>query len=99
MFLAYACSRRIKVYQMHVKSAFLNGELGEEVYIEHPEGFQQSENPDYVYRLMKTVYGLTQAHRAWYAILDRYLQQQGFKRGSTYNNLYIKVEQESLTII
>jgi hypothetical protein len=46
--LAYACSKNIKVYQMDIKSSFLNGELEEEVYIEQPEGFQLSENADYV---------------------------------------------------
>jgi hypothetical protein len=51
LILAYACSKNIKVYQMEVKSSFLNGELEEEVYIEQPEGFQLSENEDYVCRL------------------------------------------------
>jgi hypothetical protein len=71
MFLAYACSRKIKVYQMDVKSAFLNGELEEEVYIEQPEGFLLSDKEDYVCRLKKALYGLKQAPRAWYARLDR----------------------------
>jgi hypothetical protein len=48
LLLSYACSKNIKVYQMDVKSTFLNGELEEEVYIEQPEGFQLSENKDYV---------------------------------------------------
>ena len=47
MLLAYACSKNIKVYQMDVKSAFLNGKLEEEIYIEQLEGFQLSENKDY----------------------------------------------------
>ena len=74
MFLDYACSKRIKVYQMDVKSTFLNGELEEEVYIEYPEGFLLSEKEDYVYRLKKYLYGLKQAPRAWNSSLDRYLQ-------------------------
>ena len=61
-------------YQMDVKSAFLNGELEEEVYIEQPEGFQLSENIDYVCKLKKALYGLKQAPRAWYSRLDKYLQ-------------------------
>ena len=68
MVLAYACSKRIKVYQMDVKSTFLNGELEEEVYIEKPEGFILSEHGDYVCRLKKALYGLKQAPRAWYSI-------------------------------
>jgi hypothetical protein len=71
--LAYACSKNIKVYQMDVKSTFLNGELEEEVYIEQPEGFQLSENTDYVCKLKKALYGLKQAPRAWYSRLDKYL--------------------------
>jgi hypothetical protein len=72
--LAYACSKNVKVYQMDVKSSFLNGELEEEVYIEQPEGFQLSENTDYVCKLKKALYGLKQAPRAWYSRLDKYLQ-------------------------
>jgi hypothetical protein len=72
--LAYACSKNIKMYQMDVKSAFLNGELEEEVYIEQPEGFQLSKNTDYVCKLKKVVYGLKHDPRAWYSILDKYLQ-------------------------
>ena len=53
MILAYACSKEIKVYQMDVKLAFLNGELEEEVYIEQPEGFQMLDEKGYVCRLKK----------------------------------------------
>ena len=58
IFLAYACSRKIKFYQVDVKSAFMNGELEEEVYIEQPEGLLLSEKEDYVCRLKKALYGL-----------------------------------------
>ena len=71
--LDYACSQRIKIYQMDVKSMFLNGELEEEVYIEQPQGFLLSEHGDYVCRLKKALYGLKQAPRAWYVRLDKYL--------------------------
>jgi hypothetical protein len=80
LLLAYACSKNVKVYHMDVKSSFLNGELEEEVYIEQPEGFQLSENIDYVCKLKKALYGLKQASRAWYSILDKYLQQEGFRK-------------------
>ena len=66
MILGYACSKRIKVYQMDVKSTFLNGELEEEVYIEQPKGFLLSKHGDFVYRLKKELYGLKKALRAWY---------------------------------
>jgi transposase InsO family protein len=99
LLLAYACSKNVKVYQMDVKSTFLNGELEEEVYIEQPEGFQLSENADYVCKLKKALYGLKQAPRAWYSRLDKYLQQAGFRKGSADNNLYIKVSEGNILLI
>jgi FtsZ-interacting cell division protein YlmF len=99
MFLAYACHKQFKVYQMDVKSSFLNGDLKEEVYMEQPEGFQLSDNPDFVCKLKKALYGLKQAPRAWYYKLDKYLQDKGFKRGTIDNNLYIKTEGDDLLIV
>jgi hypothetical protein len=99
LLLAYACSKNIKVYQMDIKSVFLNGELEEEVYIEQAEGFQLSENKNYVCKLNKALYGLKQAPRAWYSRLDKYLQQAGFRKGSADNNLYIKVSQGNILLI
>jgi GH43 family beta-xylosidase len=61
MFLAYSCHKKFKVYQMDVKLAFLNGDLEEEVYMEHPEGFSLKYNPNYVCKLKKALYGLKQA--------------------------------------
>ena len=84
---------------MDVKLAFLNGELEEEVYIEQPEGFQLSENEDYVCRFKRDLYGLKQAPRPWYSRLDRYLLQQNFKRGSADSNLYIKQDNDNILII
>ena len=54
---------------------------------------------DYVCRLKKALYGLKQAPRAWYGCLNGYLHQQGFKKGSAYHNLYVKLDQDNLTII
>jgi hypothetical protein len=99
MFLAYACSRRIKIYQMDMKSTFLNGDLEEEFYIEQIDGFLLTKREDYVCRLKKAMYGLKQTPRAWYSILDKYLQQQGFKKCSTDNNIYIKLVQDNILII
>jgi hypothetical protein len=99
LILAYASSKHIKVYQMDVKSAFLNGELEEEVYMEQPDGFQVQEAENHVYRLKKALYGLKQAPRAWYSRLDKYLRQQGYRKGNTDSNLYIKEEHDSLVIV
>ena len=72
--LAYACSKNVKLYQMDVKSSFLNGELEEEVCIEQIEGFELSKNVYYVCKLKKALYGLKQDPREWYSRLDKYLQ-------------------------
>ena len=74
MFLAYATNKNFKVYQMDVKSSFLNGELEEEVYIEKPEGFPLTKEMDMVVKLDKALYGLNQAPRTWYARLNKYLE-------------------------
>jgi hypothetical protein len=76
LFSSYACHKNFKVYQMDVKSSFLNGDLKEEVYMEQREGFQLSNNPDFVCKLKKALYGLKQAPHAWYYRLDKYLQDQ-----------------------
>jgi hypothetical protein len=58
-----------------------------------------SENEDYIFKLKKALYGLKQALRAWYSRMERYLKQQGFKKGNANKNLYIKVNQDSIMII
>ena len=84
---------------MDVKSAFLNGNLEEEVYMEQPEGFSFTDKPDYVCKLKKALYGLKQAPRAWYARLDKYLQDKGFKKDFVDSNLYIKTEGGDLLVV
>nr|GFD36514.1 retrovirus-related Pol polyprotein from transposon TNT 1-94 [Tanacetum cinerariifolium] len=68
IFLAYAAQKNMVVYQMDVKTAFLNGNLREEVYVSQPDGFVDADNPNHVYKLKKALYGLKQALRAWYDI-------------------------------
>jgi hypothetical protein len=64
--LAYASHHEMKLYQMDVKSAFLNGLINELVYVDQPPGFEDPRYPNHVYRLFKALYGLKQAPRAWY---------------------------------
>ena len=99
MFLALSSFQKLKVFQMDMKSAFLNGDLDEEVYIKQPNGFIHGDDPKLVCRLKKALYGLKQAPRAWYYRLDKYLHQQGFTKGSTENNLYIKIDNYKLLIL
>jgi hypothetical protein len=99
MFLAFVCFRDFKIYQMDVKSALLNGTLEEEVYGEKQEGFILSENQDYVCKLKKALYGLKQAPGAWFSRLNQYLQKQGYKRGTTENNLYIKIQDKNMFFV
>jgi hypothetical protein len=73
---------------MDVKSAFLNGVLQEEVYVEQPKGFQDLHHPHHVYKLKKALYGLKQAPRAWYECFTTYLLAKGFTRGQ---NIYIYI--------
>jgi hypothetical protein len=77
--LAYATYHEFKLYQMDVKSAFHNGHVKEEVYVEQPPGFEDSEYPTHVYKLSKALYGLKQAPRAWYEWLRDFLITNGFK--------------------
>ena len=77
--LAYAAYKGFKVYQMDVKSSFLNGILEEEVYIEQPEGFADEHNANMVCKLHKDLYGLKQALRACYERLHTYLVKIGFE--------------------
>jgi hypothetical protein len=84
---------------LHHKSTFLNGDLEEEVYMEQPEGFSLTDNPNYVCKMNKALYGLKQAPRAWYYRLDKFLQDKGFKKGTVDNNLYIKFEGDNLLVV
>eukprot|EP00253_Pinus_taeda_P020682 PITA_20682 len=84
---------------MDVKTAFLNGFIQKEVYIEQPQGFEVHGKESHVCRLKKTPYGLKQAPRAWYSRIDTYLQQLGFTKSEADQNLYFIVVGEELLIV
>ncbi|KAJ4820740.1 polyprotein [Rhynchospora pubera] len=90
LLMAVAAQLKQPIYQFDVKSAFLNGELMEEVYVDQPEGFEVKGKENWVYRLSKALYGLKQAPRAWYSKIDAYFQKLGFERSKNEPNLYIK---------
>nr|GEW19770.1 hypothetical protein [Tanacetum cinerariifolium] len=81
IFVAYAAHMSFPIYQMDVKTAFLNGPLKEEVYVAQPDGFVDPDHPEKVYRLRKALYGLKQAPRAWYDELSKFLTTKGFTKG------------------
>ncbi|GKC50249.1 putative ribonuclease H-like domain-containing protein, partial [Tanacetum coccineum] len=90
LFLAYASFMGFMVYHMDVKSDFLYGTIEEEVCVCQPLGFEDLDNPNKVYKVMKALYGLHQALRAWYRTLAKYLLDNGFQRGKIDQSLFIK---------
>ncbi|WJX83409.1 hypothetical protein P8452_66072 [Trifolium repens] len=98
LLLGVACILKFKLFQMDVKSAFLNGYLNEEVYVAQPKGFVDPNLPDHVYRLKKALYGLKQAPRAWYERLSKFLLQQGYRKGETDKTLFVRQEEGKLMI-
>ena len=99
IFLAYAAHANFKVYQMDVKSAFLNGELEEEVYVSQPPGFEDPNFPDYVYYLLKALYGLKQAPKAWYETLSKFLLDNHFTRGTVDKTLLFRNVNDSTILV
>ena len=99
MLLAFASHKEFILYQMDVKSAFLNGYIVEEVYVEQPPGFQDHKYPDYVFKLKKALYGLKQAPRAWYDRLSKFLLQNGFSIGKVDTTLFTKTKGVDLIIV
>nr|GEX51350.1 hypothetical protein [Tanacetum cinerariifolium] len=90
IFLAFAAHKNTVVYQMNVKTAFLNGNLREEVYVSQSDGFVDPDNPNKVFKLKKALYGLKQAPRAWYDMLSSFLISQYFSKGSVDPKLFIR---------
>nr|GEV08654.1 hypothetical protein [Tanacetum cinerariifolium] len=88
IFIANAVSKNMTIYQMDVKTAFLNGELKEEVYVSQPEGFVDPHHLTHVYRLKKALYGLKQAPRVWYGTLSRFLLDNKFSKGAVNPTLF-----------
>jgi hypothetical protein len=88
-----------KLHQMDVKTAFLNGVIEEEVYIEQPQGFEVEDRKTHVCRLKKSLYGLKQAPRAWYGRIDNFLTSLGFTKSKVDSNFYFKVMNDELVIL
>ncbi|GKA17576.1 putative ribonuclease H-like domain-containing protein [Tanacetum coccineum] len=99
LFFAYASFMGFLVYQMDVKSAFLYGTIREEVYVTQPLGFKDPNHPSKVYKVVKALYGLHQAPRAWYETLANYLLGNRFKRGKIDQTLFIKKQKGDILLV
>nr|GEU66851.1 putative ribonuclease H-like domain-containing protein [Tanacetum cinerariifolium] len=99
IFLAFASYMGFIVYQVDVKSAFVYGKINEEVYVSQPPGFIDPKFPNKVYKVVKALYGLHQAPRAWYATLSTFLVQSGYRRGLIDKTLFIKKDKKDIMLV
>jgi hypothetical protein len=97
--LAFSVAKGFKLYQMDVKSAFLNGFLEEEVFVKQPLGFESAKFPHEVYRLRKALYGLKQAPRAWYGRLRGFLFSKGFEMDKVDKTLFLLRQGDDILIV
>ncbi|GKA67992.1 retrovirus-related pol polyprotein from transposon TNT 1-94, partial [Tanacetum coccineum] len=99
IFIANVAYKNMMIFQMDVKTAFLNGELKEEVYISQPERFVDQDNPSYVYKIKKALYGLKQAPCAWYDMLSSFLISQHFSKGAVDPTLFTQKAGNDLLLV
>ncbi|GJW80676.1 retrovirus-related pol polyprotein from transposon TNT 1-94 [Tanacetum coccineum] len=99
IFIAFVTYINFIVYQMDVKSAFLNGKLKKEVYVKQPPGFESSGFPNHVCKLDKALYGLKQALRAWYETLSTFLAEHKFVRDKIDNTLFVYKTQTDVILV
>jgi reverse transcriptase-like protein len=88
--LGLAASLDLEIEQLDVKTAFLHGDLNEDIYMEQPEGFKVKGKENYVCKLKKSLYGLKQAPRQWYRKFDSFMGEQGFKKTSCDHCVFLK---------
>ncbi|GJY41544.1 retrovirus-related pol polyprotein from transposon TNT 1-94 [Tanacetum coccineum] len=99
IFIANAAHKNTTIYQMDIKTAFLNGELKEKVYVSQPEGFVDQDNPSHVYKLKKALYGLKQTPRAWYDMLSSFLISQHFSKRAVDPTLFTRQAGSDLLLL
>ncbi|GKE26744.1 putative ribonuclease H-like domain-containing protein, partial [Tanacetum coccineum] len=99
IFLAFASCMRFIVYLMDMKSAFLYGTIDEEVYVSQPPCFIDPKYPKKVYKVVKALFGLHQAPKAWYATLSTFLEKSGYRRGTIYKTLFIKKDKKDIMLV
>lgn len=99
MIIALAAQRGWGIYQLDVKSAFLHGELKENVFVEQPQGYEVEGKEHMVYKLHKALYGLKQAPRAWFSRIEAYFIKEGFESSNSEQTLFIKQEGGKILIV
>nr|GEZ81707.1 hypothetical protein [Tanacetum cinerariifolium] len=99
IFLAFASYMGFIVYQMDAKNAFLYGKIDEDVYVTQPPGFIDPKFLNKVYKVVKALYGLHQAPRAWYATLSTFLVQSGYKRRLIDKTLFINKDKKDIMLV
>ncbi|GJU24672.1 retrovirus-related pol polyprotein from transposon TNT 1-94 [Tanacetum coccineum] len=99
IFVAYAAHKNFPIFQMDVKTTFLNGPLKEEVFVQQPNGFVDPDFPNLVYRLKKALYGLKQAPRAWYDKLSSFLIEHHFTKGIVNPTLFIRRHGDDILLV
>nr|GEZ72339.1 retrovirus-related Pol polyprotein from transposon TNT 1-94 [Tanacetum cinerariifolium] len=99
IFIAYATHKSFPIFQMDVKTSFLNGPLKEEVYVAQPDRFVDPDHPEKVYRLRKALYGLKQAPRAWYDELSKFLTSKGLQIHQSPSGIFINQAKYTLEIL
>jgi len=99
LLLSYAVNHGIILYQMDVKSAFLNGVISEEVFVKQPPSFEDLKHLDHVYKLKKSLYGLKQAPRVWYDRLNNFLIKNDFKRGQVDTTLFRRTLEKNILVV
>ncbi|GJZ65166.1 retrovirus-related pol polyprotein from transposon TNT 1-94 [Tanacetum coccineum] len=99
IFISNAANKNMTIYQMDVKTDFLNGELHEVVYVTQPEGFVDQDKPNQVYRLKKALYGLKQAPRVWYDMLSSFLLSEEFSKGVFDPTLFTRKASRDILLV
>ncbi|GKA16429.1 retrovirus-related pol polyprotein from transposon TNT 1-94 [Tanacetum coccineum] len=99
IFVAYATHKSVPIYQMDVKTDFLNGPLKEEVYVSQPDGFVVHDHLEKIYRVRKALYGLKQALRAWYDELSTFLMSKGLQNYQSPQGIFINHAKYALEIL
>ncbi|GJZ83381.1 retrovirus-related pol polyprotein from transposon TNT 1-94 [Tanacetum coccineum] len=98
IFIANVAHKNMTIFQMDVKTSFMNGELKEEVYVSQTEEFIDQDNPSHVYKLKKALYGLKRAPGAWYDMLSSFLISQHFSKGAVDPTLFTRQARNDLLL-